>query len=1362
MMSKKHTTKQITSTPGSYRHTIHSIASAMEKTTRSKHPRGRKIIEDDQAIHSMEIEDNAAETNQTETNQPPSHHATPDDDALLDEEFDRHIADLSQQRTSTPLERDLARLCVDPPTEPPRAPPPPPVLLPTSTTRLQQLLKQNAFPEDGDQQKQNLDDQQQPSNVDTVIHTLLFNRRELLFNLEKLEHHHSYLHHSIEAKVLPTWLQTSNTTNIRPILATRTDITTQIDDATTEYHMKLATLLREHYNQTSTTLKEDLEKIDTELQTNMSLIDPEQTTDLLQTVTESVVQTNEDLKVQRQASQKRRQNTLRNLKRNRPDNWEDDRHGGNITSSAKRLNTIRHTLSGPSKRPTEKRTVDGEPRSEKFSHHNFSKLSNTIIETQTSLTFSHRIFESSQQLRSEQRLLPGQTATQSITEELPITQTRPRRRQRSKHTMRRVKTLDRPCTLSRTVRNRNRLDNNTAIDETKVTESNPDHGHTRPTDTVTRSPLTTTTPMKTTISTKTTTTRANKYILNRSNHVLTHTEMTLLDKGLAFVPTERKPNRHRLLQEFDNFTRRLRILTHASRWHEQHHDTNNEDENVAHIPGRPHPFRMKSKWNPPTTGNQALETYITRTRKWLTEAKPVKRIHQNLSQHERTALTRLTRRNDIIMKKADKGSLIVIEDKQTYIEKGLEQVHDPQTYRRLDKDPTQSIVKQINQTVTDIHKLGLLDRKTLQFLFQLKPSKVRTQQLYFLSKIHKTPVAYRPIVSGCSGPTEAISQFVDYLLKPIALTQNSYIRDSNDFISLIETTRMKHDAILVTIDVTSLYTNIPHKEGIHVCIEKLRDYIRTTDNEVYYDIGFSPNLVRITETFLTHILTNNIFEFNGEIYRQLFGVAMGTKVAPTFANLFMADLEERFLRDEPTRPLIWKRFIDDIYVIWEDTTQTLQHMMERLNSFHPTIKFTYTQSNTEAVFLDVLTYKGNRFLQNNILDCKTHFKITNRFQYLHYTSCHAPSTFRAVTLGEAHRFLRSTSDPTEYRHILNDHTKRLISRGYPKKQTIRPLSKLPFSKRRYLLKNTTHDKQQTQNTRSIFTTTFSPWFPNIKQLIHRQWQIMIDSDPQLESILGCHPPMIAYKRAKNISDHITRARLRGTSKPIKDVKNSDVPVPRLAITPVTTTCNHTQCGICHQITICSAIRSTTTGKSYPLYFQNNNTTINGRMTCASTNIIYVITCDVPRCHKQYVGQTGGTLRVRMRHHRNKLRSQDTKKIYLHCNGRNHNSKGLWKITPIQIEENHQRRLTLENQWITRLKTIGRFGLNKKAQQSTNNNDGNRRSDTPVVEAPQPMLPQVMTSQRPNTSTSAPNIESSHTDFNQMETVLLPIQIVTNQ
>ncbi len=60
-------------------------------------------------------------------------------------------------------------------------------------------------------------------------------------------------------------------------------------------------------------------------------------------------------------------------------------------------------------------------------------------------------------------------------------------------------------------------------------------------------------------------------------------------------------------------------------------------------------------------------------------------------------------------------------------------------------------------------------------------------------------------------------------------------------------------------------------------------------------------------------------------------------------------------------------------------------MLERLNRVHPTIKFTHEKSHTEAVFLDVHTYKGERFRREGVLDVKTHFKTTNRFQYLHYS-----------------------------------------------------------------------------------------------------------------------------------------------------------------------------------------------------------------------------------------------------------------------------------------------------------------------------------------------------------------------------------------
>ena len=70
----------------------------------------------------------------------------------------------------------------------------------------------------------------------------------------------------------------------------------------------------------------------------------------------------------------------------------------------------------------------------------------------------------------------------------------------------------------------------------------------------------------------------------------------------------------------------------------------------------------------------------------------------------------------------------------------------------------------------------------------------------------------RPVISGCEGPTERISSFVDRLLQPIAKQQVSYLKDSTDFINFIGGTLM--DAILVSMDMMSLYTNIPQEKGI--------------------------------------------------------------------------------------------------------------------------------------------------------------------------------------------------------------------------------------------------------------------------------------------------------------------------------------------------------------------------------------------------------------------------------------------------------------------------------------------------------------------------------------------------------------------
>ena len=94
------------------------------------------------------------------------------------------------------------------------------------------------------------------------------------------------------------------------------------------------------------------------------------------------------------------------------------------------------------------------------------------------------------------------------------------------------------------------------------------------------------------------------------------------------------------------------------------------------------------------------------------------------------------------------------------------------------------------------------------------PNPPRIPEFYTVTKIHKPTLVGRPIISGCNGPTERISAFVDTLLQPVSTSQTSYLKDSTDFINFIEKTKMGKRTFLVTMDVSSLYTNIPQEEGI--------------------------------------------------------------------------------------------------------------------------------------------------------------------------------------------------------------------------------------------------------------------------------------------------------------------------------------------------------------------------------------------------------------------------------------------------------------------------------------------------------------------------------------------------------------------
>ena len=158
-------------------------------------------------------------------------------------------------------------------------------------------------------------------------------------------------------------------------------------------------------------------------------------------------------------------------------------------------------------------------------------------------------------------------------------------------------------------------------------------------------------------------------------------------------------------------------------------------------------------------------------------------------------------------------------------------------------------------------------------------------RFYLLPKIHKRLcyVPGKPVISSCGYYTENISSFLDYHSQPLAHKVKSYIKYTNHFLSKLESLgKLLQGVILCTIDVVGLYPNIPHSEGL----TSRRRFLELRDNKQIS----SDTLIELAEI----VLKNNIFEFDEKTFKQVSGTAVGTKFAPPYAGLVMADLEEKF------------------------------------------------------------------------------------------------------------------------------------------------------------------------------------------------------------------------------------------------------------------------------------------------------------------------------------------------------------------------------------------------------------------------------------------------------------------------------------
>ena len=122
------------------------------------------------------------------------------------------------------------------------------------------------------------------------------------------------------------------------------------------------------------------------------------------------------------------------------------------------------------------------------------------------------------------------------------------------------------------------------------------------------------------------------------------------------------------------------------------------------------------------------------------------------------------------------------------------------------------------------------------------------------------------------------------------------------------------------MDVSSLYTNIDHDEGADACFEMLEKRINKT----------VPS--SLLKKLILLVLQSNIFRFNEKLYKQIKGTAMGTPMAVNYANIFLDNFENKMLveyqQKKKVRPIVWWRYIDDVFLIWHDDEESLKDFLK--------------------------------------------------------------------------------------------------------------------------------------------------------------------------------------------------------------------------------------------------------------------------------------------------------------------------------------------------------------------------------------------------------------------------------------------------
>ena len=297
-----------------------------------------------------------------------------------------------------------------------------------------------------------------------------------------------------------------------------------------------------------------------------------------------------------------------------------------------------------------------------------------------------------------------------------------------------------------------------------------------------------------------------------------------------------------------------------------------------------------------------------------------------------------------------------------------------------------------------------------------------------------------------------LSQWIANQLNPLVLIHcPNVLKDTTQLIqdiTKINTNKITtHNYHIMSADVEALYPNMDIQHGL----KSIKQFLTSINWENNDKINFLLWAMEFT-------LTKGYISFKNMIFQQTNGAAMGSPMIPPYANIFMHMIEKDTVQKytENKTILLYKRFIDDIFIITQRHSKSITTLKNELNNIHKDIKLTWTEPANQVDFLDITIQLNHT---KNIIDTTIYQKPLNKYSYLPYHSFHTLSMKTGFIKGEAIRYVRSCSKKKDYNRMIQLFTIRLQRRGYPLNLINKTLNAVKYEFRLQYLKQKEHKEQ---------------------------------------------------------------------------------------------------------------------------------------------------------------------------------------------------------------------------------------------------------------------------------------------------------------